>query len=184
MRNVVTRGGKSIEIAGMIVMQMGQDDVGDFIRVDVDQPQRVHWTAQMLALAADGRFFGESGVHHEHAIAAAHYPDEIVQVGPVLVRIGQYVALPRMAISQMAVTNRKNFEWFHSSRIDHYNGNNRRAPKYTPRQVRARHWIYTRSRPGHGQTIRRRRLQYRHQWLWRRAGDPLHARRDREGTRR
>ena len=44
-------------------------------------------------------FFGESGVDHKHAIAAAHHPHEIVEIRPVLVRIGQDVALPGMAIA-------------------------------------------------------------------------------------
>src|ERR1700691_861057 len=119
--DMVTRGGKSIEITAMIVMQMRQDHVGHFIRIDVEQPKRIDGTAQMLALTPDGRFFSESCVDDEHAIAAPHHPNEIVEVGPVFVRIGQDVALSWMAISQMTVTNRKNFEWFHSSRMDHYN---------------------------------------------------------------
>ena len=119
--DVVTSGWKSIEIAAMIVMQMRQDNVAHLIRIDVEQPKRIDRTAKMLSLAPDGRLFGESCVDDEHAIAAPHHPDEIVEVGPILVRIGQDVALSWMAISQMTVTNRKNFEWFHSSRMDHYN---------------------------------------------------------------
>ena len=119
--DVISRGGKSIEIAGMIVMQVSEDHVGDFIRIDPEQPQRLHWTAQMLALAADGRLFGESGVDHEHAIAAANHPHEVVQVRSELVRIGQDITLSWMAISEMAVANGEYFKWFHSGRIDHYN---------------------------------------------------------------
>ena len=53
----------------------------------------------MLALAPDGRFLGESGVDHEHAIVATHHPDKVVEIRSVLVRIGQDVALSRMTIS-------------------------------------------------------------------------------------
>src|SRR5580658_1556308 len=120
--HVISRRGESIEISGMVVMHMSQDHVRDFVRIDVEKPQRVYRAAQMLAFAPDGRFLGESGVDHEHAIAAPDHPHKVVQVRPVLVRIRQDVALSRMAISEMTVANGENFEWFHKSWIDHYNG--------------------------------------------------------------
>ena len=83
----------------MIVMQMRKDDIGHFIRIDFEQPQRFHRTAQMFALAPDGRFLRKSSVDHEHAVAAAHHPDEVIEVWPVLVRIGQNEALSRVPIS-------------------------------------------------------------------------------------
>lgn len=96
---VEARGRKSIEIARVIIMQMREDNVGDFIRIDIEQSKRVHRTAQMFALAPNGRLLRESGVDHEATIAAARHPDEVVEIRPVFVWIGQNETLSRMAIS-------------------------------------------------------------------------------------
>ncbi len=114
--NVKACGRKAIEIPGVVVMQMSQDHIRDFVRIDVEQPQRFYRAAQMLALAAYSRFLRESGIDNEQAIAAAHHPDEIIEIRPELVRIGQDKALAGMAIPKMTVANGKYFERFHSSR--------------------------------------------------------------------
>ena len=42
---------KAVEIADMVVMQMGEDDVLDRIRIDAERGQRLDRTAQKCALA-------------------------------------------------------------------------------------------------------------------------------------
>ncbi len=97
--HVISSGRKAIEIPRMVVMQMRQDHVRNFIRIDVEQPQRIDGTAQVLAFAPDGRFLSESRVDHEHAIASAHHPHKVVEIGAVFVRIGKDVALAWVSIS-------------------------------------------------------------------------------------
>ena len=82
-----SRARQFVQIAGVVVMQMRHDDVGDFRGINVEEPQRVHRTAKPFALAPVGGFFGESGVDNERTVAAAQYPHEIVQIRSKLVRV-------------------------------------------------------------------------------------------------
>lgn len=107
-----TRGGKAIEIAGMIVVEVGDDHVGDAIGLDADEAQGIDWMANPFTAAANGGFVGEAGVEDEGGVAAARDPDEIVEVGGEFVRIGGNEIFLRMAVAEMAVTNSEKFKWF------------------------------------------------------------------------
>ena len=103
---------ETIEIAGVIVMQMGQDDVGHVGCIDADRRQRIRRVAQQVALPSCGRLLRESGVDQPGAVFTAEHPDEVIEVGTEFVRIGQDEALARMAVSQMSVLEGDDFKRF------------------------------------------------------------------------
>ena len=74
------RVGEAIEIAGVVVMQMGDDDVLDRVGLDAEIRQRIDRIERQLA-GARLRFLGiEAGIDQDVAAAAADQPDEIVEV--------------------------------------------------------------------------------------------------------
>jgi hypothetical protein len=62
------RVGQLVEIADVIVVQMGNDDVGDRVGFDADQFETLDRAAQELALAPCRDFRGKAGVDQERAI--------------------------------------------------------------------------------------------------------------------
>src|SRR6476620_11076557 len=85
---VKARTGKEIEIAGVVVMQMGDDDVLDRVCLDAKARQRVDRIEREFA-AASLRLGGvETGVYQNIAATAADQPDEVIEVlGGGLVRV-------------------------------------------------------------------------------------------------
>ena len=83
------RVGEAIEIAGVVVMQMGDDDVPDAVGLDAKVRQRIDRIERQLA-GTRLRLFGvEAGIDQDVAAAAADQPDEIIEVlRRGLVRIG------------------------------------------------------------------------------------------------
>jgi len=51
---------KSIEIADVIVVEMGDDDVLDVRGAHAEELERIDWIAQISALALNRDFFGEA----------------------------------------------------------------------------------------------------------------------------
>ena len=74
------RIGKAIEIAGVVVMQMGDDDVADRIGLDAKACQRIDRIERQLAGARLGLFGVEAGIDQDVAAAAADQPDEVIEV--------------------------------------------------------------------------------------------------------
>ena len=81
------RGRKLVEIADMIVVQVGQDDVGDLAGVEANQFQRFNRAAQIVALSLGGDFGGEAGIDDIAAIRSNGGPDIIIERHRAIVRI-------------------------------------------------------------------------------------------------
>lgn len=93
------RIGETIEIAGVVVMEMSDDYIGNAIRIDADKTQRIDGVTNPFAAAANGCFVGEAGVKNERSIAAARHPDEVIEVGGELMGIGRDEIFVRVAIA-------------------------------------------------------------------------------------
>ena len=80
---------EAVEIAGVVVMQVSDDDVADRLRGHAKTFQRIDRIQRQLA-GAQGRLFGvEAGIHQDVAASPADQPDEIIEIlGGGLVRIG------------------------------------------------------------------------------------------------
>src|SRR5882757_8120358 len=72
--------GEAIEIARVVVMQMGDDDVADRTRLDAEPFQRIDRIERQLAGAALGLFGVEAGVDQDVAASPSDQPDEVVEV--------------------------------------------------------------------------------------------------------
>ena len=71
---------EAVEIAGVVVMQMGDDDVADSDGLDTEALKRIHRIERQLAGARLGFFRVEAGVDQDVAPAAPDQPDEIIQI--------------------------------------------------------------------------------------------------------
>ena len=81
------RLGKAIEIADVIVVEVGDDDVLDVAGAEAKELERVNWIAQIGALAPSGHFLGEPAVDDEPALVADREPAEVVHGHRPVVRI-------------------------------------------------------------------------------------------------
>ncbi len=97
------RLGEEVEIADMVVVEMGQDDVLDDDGVDVEEAQPVGRVAQELALAVTRGLGVEAEIDDEAALGPARQPDvEIERHRPVMrvaadeVEIGIALAMMRV----------------------------------------------------------------------------------------
>src|SRR3954469_19628876 len=90
---------ETVEIAGMVVMQMGEDDVLDRVDVDAERAQRLDRRAQESALALRGDLRIEAGVDDEAASATPRHPDEIVHRHRTVMRVAadEMIATARLA---------------------------------------------------------------------------------------
>src|SRR5215470_3590545 len=82
-----TRLGKAVEIADMVVMQMREDHILDRVRVNAEETERLHRTAQEGALAPLRDFGVEAGVDDKRSPAAARDPDEVIHRHRPIMRI-------------------------------------------------------------------------------------------------
>src|SRR5665213_4183288 len=103
---------EAVEIARVIVVKMGQDHVGYSIGIHADQPQGIRGIAQQTAPAPRRRFLREPCIYQESAVAPAQYPDEVIEVGGELVRIGQDEVLAGMPVAKVGVADGEDFEGF------------------------------------------------------------------------
>ena len=98
---------KAIEIAGMVVMQMGNDDVPDAVGLDAEAIKRIGWIERQFARPRLGFFGIETGIDQNIVARCADQPDEIVEVlGGGLVRIGQEIVQLRRARRHGCVAER------------------------------------------------------------------------------
>src|SRR5689334_14925022 len=79
---------ETVEIACVVVMQMGDDDILDISSLDAKARERIDRIERQLA-PADLRLIGvEAGIDQDVAAAAANQPDEVIEVlGAGLMRI-------------------------------------------------------------------------------------------------
>ena len=92
------RIGEAVEIAGVIVMQMGDDHVADIVGLDAERRQRVDRIERELAAARLRLRRVEAGIDQDVAPLPADQPDEVIEIGGAgLVRIGQQVVHVRRA---------------------------------------------------------------------------------------
>jgi hypothetical protein len=89
---------ETVEIADMVVVQVGEDDLLDRIHVDAEQAQRLDRIAQEGALALSRDLRLEAGVDDEGAAAAAGHPDEIIHWHRTVMRVAadEVIAAPRV----------------------------------------------------------------------------------------
>ena len=74
------RMGETVEIAGVIVMQMGDDDVPDAVGLDAKALERIDRIERELAISQTCLFGVEAGIDQDVAAAAPDQPDEVVEV--------------------------------------------------------------------------------------------------------
>jgi hypothetical protein len=76
---VKARGREQVVVAGVIVMEMGEDDLLDRVGLDADRLQTVADGGEHLALAARRHIGIEAGVNDHRAFGIADHPDEVVE---------------------------------------------------------------------------------------------------------
>jgi hypothetical protein len=81
------RRGKEIEVADVVVMQMGDHDIGDFFCLRPQHSQPLCRTPDVLAAALRRHRRGKAGVDHDLAARAADQPHEIVERHRAVVRV-------------------------------------------------------------------------------------------------
>ena len=101
---------EAVEIAGVVVMQMGDDDVLDAVGLDAEIRQRIDRIERELAGARLGLFGIEAGIDQDVAAAAPDQPDEIIEVlRRGLVRIGHQEIQMRGARRHRRIAQRVDF---------------------------------------------------------------------------
>ena len=101
---------KQIKIAGVVVMQMGNDDVLDLVRLDTEPGQRFDGIERQLAIAQSRFRRIESGIDQDIAAAATDQPDEIIEVlRGGLMRIGHHEIQVRGAWRHCRIAQRVDF---------------------------------------------------------------------------
>src|SRR4051812_11488184 len=78
---------EAVEIAHMVVMQMGQDDILDVAGVDSERADRLHRATQEGSLSPLRYFRVESGIDDEAASFPLCQPHEVVHRHRAVVRI-------------------------------------------------------------------------------------------------
>ena len=87
-----SRIGKQLEIAGVVIVQMGDHDIPDGFGADAEARQRLDRIKRELAVARLRLCRVEAGVDQNIAAVASDQPDEVVEVlRGGLMRIGQQV---------------------------------------------------------------------------------------------
>jgi hypothetical protein len=90
--------GEAIEIAGVIVVQMGDDDVPDVVSLDPEGRQRIDRIERELATARLRLRRVETGIDQNVAPLPADQPDEVIEIGGAgLVWVGEQVVHVRRA---------------------------------------------------------------------------------------
>ena len=100
---VKARLGKSIEVANVIVVEVGDDDVLDLTRAYPEEFKGIDRIAQVGALALSSHFLGEAAVDDEAALAADREPAEIIHGHrPVMGIAADEIVLPAALASRIA----------------------------------------------------------------------------------
>src|SRR5436305_7731598 len=94
-----SRHREAVEIAYMVVMQMGEDDILDRVSVDAERTERLHRAAQEGALAFVRCLRVEASVDDKGAAFTPRHPNEIVHRHRTIVRVAadEMLAPPRLA---------------------------------------------------------------------------------------
>jgi hypothetical protein len=105
---VVARPRKQVVVAGMVVMEVADDDVGDLFGIDVDRSQSFgnRFDDGAPALGRHSRI--EAGVHDKGAVRPFDHPDEVGERLVGVVRIAADVVFVLRSIV-MRVTDGVDF---------------------------------------------------------------------------
>ena len=108
--------GEIVEPAGVVEMQVAEDDLVDLGRVDAELGQALGGRAQQGAAAFPGGAGVEAGVDHEAAVGALGDPDEVIEgrAGLVQVVAADEIVGPRAALVATVLDCEK-FKWFQGS---------------------------------------------------------------------
>ena len=103
------RLGEAIEIARVIVMQMGDDHVANAVGADAEIFERIGGIDHQCAgaLARGDRI--ESGIDQNIAVTATDQPDEIIEVRSLVVNIRCQIVLMRLAAGVGCIADRIDF---------------------------------------------------------------------------
>ncbi len=86
---------EAVEVADVVVVEVGEDHVLDVLRGYAEQPEGVDGVAEVRALAARRDFLGEAAIDDEAAALADHQPEEVVHRHGAVVRVAAYkIVLP------------------------------------------------------------------------------------------
>src|SRR5688572_13170441 len=90
---------ESVEVTRMVVVQVCQDDILDFLRSYVERTERLYGTTQERALSPLRDFRVETGVDDKAAASPLCQPHEVVHRHRTVVRIAadEMLAPPRIA---------------------------------------------------------------------------------------
>ncbi len=88
-----------MEVANMIVVQVGQNNIGDRIRVNIEMPQAFDRTAQERAFPASSRFRSEAGVNQKNTVRPDNDPGKVIHGHGSVMRVAadKMVRSPRVA---------------------------------------------------------------------------------------
>jgi|GEM_PF-4067938 len=102
--------GEMVERAGVVVMQMGDDDVGDLFGANAEHGETLAWQPVDLAPAAGGFFGVEAEVDEGHTIPRSRKPDvEVDRHRRGIVRIDAQEILSSGARREPSVADREDF---------------------------------------------------------------------------
>ena len=97
------RLGKSIEVADVIVVEVGDDDVFDVGGAHPQEFERINGIAQVGALALSRHFLGEAAVDDEAALVADREPAEVIHGHRPVMRIAaDEIVLPAALAGRIA----------------------------------------------------------------------------------
>ncbi len=103
------RRGKKAEVADVVVVQMRDDHVLHFLRVDAEELQAALGRMEHPAAAASADSCVEAGVDDKSAGLRAREPDEVVEIARALVRVSADEVLARLAGGEARVPDREDF---------------------------------------------------------------------------
>ena len=108
--DVEARPREGVERPGMVVMQMGDDDVLDPRGIDAQRLDPRRRRPQQLAAAQPRLRLAEAGIDDEDAVRALRHPDEIVERRSPLMRVAADEVLRRAALGKMRVADGEKVE--------------------------------------------------------------------------
>jgi hypothetical protein len=102
---VKARTGKRFQCAGVIVVEMRQDDVVDLRRLNADQPQGAGRKPQKLASTRSRGLRSKACVDYESFIGPARHPNKIIERGSTLVHIAANKIVRHLASTVMRIAD-------------------------------------------------------------------------------
>src|SRR6195952_6100584 len=97
---------KPVEITHMVVVQVGQDDILNLVRIDIERGERLHWARQERPLSPLRHIRVEPGIDNKGAASPLCQPPEIGHRHRAVVRIAANEMLATLRIA-CGVADRK-----------------------------------------------------------------------------